>query len=80
MKNIYSKDEALRHHRLATIDYFRFILGRQWKGVTQEIFAKRNKDTNFAMVNRNIEAAVKFAERTSAYLTEIEAEMKAKCS
>ncbi|GFH51310.1 hypothetical protein CTEN210_07786 [Chaetoceros tenuissimus] len=80
MKSIYSKDEALRHHRLATIDYFRFILGRQWKGVTQEIFAKRNKDTNFAMVNRNIEAAVKFAERTSAYLTEIEAEMKVKCS
>eukprot|EP00957_Ditylum_brightwellii_P194123 14783570-Ditylum_brightwellii.AAC.1 len=76
MQSVYSQDDALRHYRLATVDYFRFILGRQWKGATLETFEKRSKDTNFAMVNRDVEAALKFVERTDLYLREIEQEMK----
>jgi hypothetical protein len=76
VQNVYSKDEAWRHFRFATVDYFRFILGRQWKGVTMEVFAKRNKNTNFAMVNRSIDAAFRFAKRSELYLREIEQEME----
>ena len=80
MKGLYSKSDALRHYRFATVDYFRFILGRQWNEVTMEIFEKRNKDTNFAMVNRSVEAALKFVERTNRYLIEIEREMEKETS
>ena len=76
VQNVYSKDEAWRHFRFATVDYFRFILGRQWKGITMEVFAKRNKNTNFAMVNRSIDAAFRFAKRSELYLREIEQEME----
>ena len=75
LKNTYSEEDAIRHYRLATVDYFRFILGRQWKGATLEVFEKRNKNTNFAMVNRTVQAAIKFIERTDRYLKEIEREI-----
>ena len=77
-QNVYSKDEAWRHFRFATVDYFRFILGRQWKGATMQVFEKRNKNTNFAMVNRDIDAAFRFAKRSEVYLSEIEQEMEEK--
>jgi len=75
VKNTYSREEARRHYRFGTVDYFRFILGRQWKGATTEVFAKRNKDTNFAMVNRSIDAALHFSKRVDLYLRDIEEEM-----
>jgi tRNA A-37 threonylcarbamoyl transferase component Bud32 len=77
-KNVYSEEEAKRHFRFGTVDYFRFILGRQWNGATLEVFAERNKDTNFAMVNRSIDAALHFAKRVDVYLSGIEIEMKQK--
>lgn len=75
-KGLYSKEQALRHYGFATIDYFRFILGKQWNGATIQTFEKRNEDTNFAMVNRSVEAAIKFIERTDKYLKMIEEERK----
>ena len=75
VKNTYSREEARRHYLFGTVDYFRFILGRQWKGATTEVFAKRNKDTNFAMVNRSIDAALHFSKRVDLYLRDIEEEM-----
>lgn len=75
LKHVYSKPDAWRHYKFATVDYFRFILGRQWKGVTVEVFEKRSKDKNFGMVNRSIQVALNFVKRTDAYLREIEEEM-----
>ena len=75
LKSAYTEEDAIRHYQFAVVDYFRFILGRQWNKATLDVFAKRSKDTNFAMVNRSVEAALKFAERTDRYLTIIEKEM-----
>lgn len=75
LKGAYTEEDAMRHYRFAVVDYFRFILGRQWNKATLEVFAKRNKDTNFAMVNRSVEAALNFAKRTDRYLKIIEEEM-----
>lgn len=72
----YTEEDAIRHYRFAVVDYFRFILGRQWNKATLEVFAKRSKDTNFAMVNRSVDAALSFVERTDRYLTIIEKEME----
>mmetsp|Transcript_3389 Transcript_3389/g.6332 ORF Transcript_3389/g.6332 Transcript_3389/m.6332 type:complete len:455 (-) Transcript_3389:1177-2541(-) len=76
LKNVYSKKDAWRHYKFATVDYFRFILGRQWKGVTMQVFEKRCKDTNFGMVNRCTRAALHFVKRADVYLREIEEEMQ----
>ncbi len=73
----YNKEAALRHYRFATVDFCRYIIGRQWKGATLEVFKKRNKDSNFAMINRTPEAAIKFIERTAKYLESIEDEKNA---
>jgi len=70
----YPKEIAMRHYRLATIDYFRFVLGRLWRGVTLEAFEKRKSSKNAVFVNRNIEAALYFIERADKFLTEIEEE------
>ncbi len=72
----YDKKAALRHYRFATVDFCRYIIGRQWKGATLEVFEKRNEDNNFAMINRTPEAAIKFIERTAKYLESIEKEKK----
>ncbi len=72
----YPKDVAMRHYRLATIDYFRFVLGRLWRGVTLETFEKRKDSKNSVFVNRNVDAAICFIERADKYLAEIENEGK----
>ena len=77
-KNVYSKVDALRHYRFATVDYFRFVLGRLWRGATLESFEKKKNSKNAVLVSRNIEAALAFIERTERYLKEIENEIQTK--
>lgn len=70
----YPRDVAMRHYKLATVDYFRFILGRFWRSATPETFDKRKDSPNSTLVNRNAEAALAFVERVDKYLAEIEEE------
>jgi len=72
----YPRDVAMRHYRLATVDYFRFILGRFWRSATPETFDKRKDSPNSTLVNRNTKAALAFVERVDRYLAEIEGERK----
>jgi hypothetical protein len=76
---LYSDEIAKRHYRYAVVDYFRFILGRQWKGATMDVFKEREHDLNFAMVNRDLNAALLFIEKTNAYLQEIERDVEHPC-
>ena len=73
--NEYTFDAFMRHYKFARVDYFRFILGRMWKGLSMEVFEKRKNLKNFAEFNRTLEAAIAFIIRVDMYLTEIEAEM-----
>mmetsp|Transcript_18785 Transcript_18785/g.52483 ORF Transcript_18785/g.52483 Transcript_18785/m.52483 type:complete len:473 (-) Transcript_18785:39-1457(-) len=70
----YPKDVAMRHYRLAVIDYFRFIMGRLWRGASIETFEKRKDSMNSVYVNRSIEAAINFIERADKYLADFEKE------
>ena len=72
----YPRDVAMRHYKLASVDYFRFILGRFWRSATPETFDKRKDSPNSTLVNRNAEAALAFVERVDRYLAEIEEERK----
>ncbi len=77
-KGIYSNDIGMRHYRFATVDYFRFILGRIWRGCSLKTFEKRKNSKNFVLVSRNMEAALAFIERVDRYLDEIEREIESK--
>merc|ERR1719491_1585788 len=77
-ENIYPAAVAMRHYRLASIDYMRFILGRFWKSASREGFDKRKDSENTTIINRNVKAALACVERVGAYLTEIEKEEKEK--
>mmetsp|Transcript_24838 Transcript_24838/g.28719 ORF Transcript_24838/g.28719 Transcript_24838/m.28719 type:complete len:441 (-) Transcript_24838:29-1351(-) len=77
-KDLYPKTVAMRHYRLATVDYFRFVLGRLWKGVTLESFEKRKDSKNAVLVNRSVEAALAFIQRVDKYTEIIENELKIK--
>jgi len=77
-KSRYTLDQAMRHYGLATVDYFRFILGRMWRGSTIQMFKERENLTNFAEINRTVDAALAFIERVEKYLVEIEKEVKSK--
>ena len=70
----YQRELAMKHYRLATVDYFRFILGRFWRVASPETFEKRKDSPNSTLVNRNVEAALAFVERVDRYLAEIEIE------
>jgi len=70
----YPRDVAIRHYRLATIDYFRFVLGRFWRSATPETFEKRKNSPNTTLVNRNVDAALAFIIRTNEYLKLFEEE------
>ena len=72
----YPRDVAMRHYKLASVDYFRFILGRFWRSATPETFDKRKGSPNSTLVNRNAEAALAFVERVDRYLAEIEEKRK----
>lgn len=75
VQHLYSDDIAKKQYRYAFVDYFRFILGRQWKGATMDVFQQRGHDLNFAMVNRSFKAALLFIEKADAFLQEIEYEV-----
>ena len=77
-QGLYTKDISMRHYRFATVDYFRFVLGRLWRGATLESFEKKKNSKNAVLVSRNVEAALAFIERTDRYLEEIENEIKDK--
>jgi thiamine kinase-like enzyme len=74
----YPRDVALRHYRLAVVDYFRFILGRFWKGATPEAFESRQHNQNTVLVNRNIPAAFSLIQKVDEYLQEFETERSSK--
>jgi len=74
-RNIYPRHIAKRHYKLASLDYFRFVLGRLWKGVTLDKIEKSKDSKNSVLVNRNVEAALYFIEKADKYLTELENEV-----
>ena len=73
----YPRELALRHFRLATCDYGRFVMGRFWGGATPERFAAAAASPNVVLANRNLPSALRFVERIHAYLAEFEAEHEA---
>lgn len=73
----YPRETALRHYKLAVVDYGRFIVGRFWVNATPESFAAKANSANTVLVNRNQEAALAFVERMDRYLKEFEAEAEA---
>ena len=77
-KKLYPTAVALRHYRLASIDYVRFVLGRFWKSASLEGFEKRKDSENTTIINRNVQAALACVQRVGTYLTEIEKEEKEK--
>ena len=78
-QNTYKKENAMRDYRLAQIDYFRFVLGRLWRGATIESFEKKKNSKNAVLVSRDIEAALAFIERVDLYVEEIEKEINKVC-
>eukprot|EP00966_Prymnesium_polylepis_P266763 6162433-Prymnesium_polylepis.1 len=71
----YPRELALRHFRLATCDYGRFVMGRFWSFATPERFQAAAASPNVVLANRNLASALRFVERIHAYLTEFEAEI-----
>ena len=72
----YPRELALRHFRLATCDYGRFIMGRFWAAATPERFAAAAASPNVVLANRDLASALRFVERISTYLAEFEEEMQ----
>ena len=73
----YPREQALRHFRLATCDYGRFVMGRFWSSATPERFEAAAHSPNVVLANRNLASALRFVERIHACLAEFEAEMGA---
>ena len=72
----YPRELALRHFRLATCDYGRFVMGRFWGAATPERFAAAAASPNVVLANRNLESALRFVERIHTYLAEFEEELR----
>jgi hypothetical protein len=68
----YPTDVAMRHFRLAVIDYFRFFLGRFWKSATLESMEKKKNSKNTNLINRDPDAAMAFVATVDRFLTEYE--------
>lgn len=73
--HFYPRDVAIRHYQLAVLDYFRFIMGRLWRGSTLDTFEKRKNSKNSVYVNRSLDAAFNFIERADKYLERFEKEV-----
>ncbi|GFH60489.1 hypothetical protein CTEN210_16965 [Chaetoceros tenuissimus] len=73
--HFYPRDDAFRHYQLAVLDYFRFIMGRLWRGSTLDTFEKRKNSKNSVYVNRSLDAAFNFIERADKYLERFEKEV-----
>lgn len=65
----YDRETAMRHYHLATVDYARFVVSRFWTGASAEAFEKRAANPNVCLPNRDVGAALRFAERVDASLT-----------
>ncbi|KAL7532288.1 hypothetical protein ACHAWF_004075 [Thalassiosira exigua] len=72
----YPRDIAMRHYRLACIDYLRFIMGRFWRSATPENFEKKKSSKNTTLINRNLNAAMAFIEKVDKYLEIFEREKR----
>ena len=70
----YDRALATRHFHLATVDYARFVVSRFWGGASRAAFAKRAANQNVCLPNRDVEAALRFAERADASLRFLEEE------
>ena len=77
-KFVYQRDVALRHYQLACVDYIRFIMGRFWRSATPESFEKKKTSKNTTLINRNLEAALRFIQKVDVYLEVFEKEKKDK--
>ncbi|KAL9185007.1 hypothetical protein ACHAXT_002784 [Thalassiosira profunda] len=73
----YNRDEALRHYRLACVDYIRFIMGRFWRSATPDSFESKRKSKNTTLINRNLAAAMAFVKKVDGYLATFEKEREA---
>ena len=71
---LYPRDVALRHYKLAVVDYGRFVIARFWKDASPETFAARAGKPNTTLVNRDVPAALAFVRRIDACLTALEQE------
>ena len=74
---LYPRQVAMRHYRLACVDYMRFVMGRFWRSATVECFDKKKNSRNVTLVNRDVEAAMYWIEQVDEYLREFEEETKA---
>jgi len=77
-KWVYPRNAALRHYQLACVDYIRFIMGRFWRSATPESFEKKTTSKNTTLINRNLEAALRFIQKVDLYLEVFEKEKKDK--
>ena len=50
-KGAYPRKQAMRHYKLASIDYLRFIMGRFWGSASLDLFEKRKKNKNTTLGN-----------------------------
>eukprot|EP00585_Thalassiosira_rotula_P004600 CAMPEP_0196134958 /NCGR_PEP_ID=MMETSP0910-20130528/3749_1 /TAXON_ID=49265 /ORGANISM="Thalassiosira rotula, Strain GSO102" /LENGTH=560 /DNA_ID=CAMNT_0041395019 /DNA_START=62 /DNA_END=1744 /DNA_ORIENTATION=- len=72
----YPREVAMRHYRLACVDYLRFIMGRFWRSATPESFEKKSESKNTTLINRNLEAAMAFIAKVDRYLEVFEKEKR----
>jgi Ecdysteroid kinase-like family len=68
----YLRDVAVKHFKLAVIDYFRFFLGRFWNSATLEGMKQKKTSRNINLINRDPDAAIAFVEKVDRFLTEYE--------
>jgi hypothetical protein len=45
----YPKETAMRHYRLACVDYLRFVMGRFWRNASPESFHKGKDNKNVTL-------------------------------
>ena len=70
---VYDRETAMRHYRLAVIDYGRFVVGRFWSAASPESFEAKARSPNTTLVNRDCNAALQFVRRIDAALAYFEA-------
>ena len=68
----YPRAMALRHFRLATCDYGRFVMGRFWGSATPESFRAKHRNPNVTLPNRDVAAMLRFVTVVERYLGEFE--------
>ena len=74
---VYPRETAMRHYRLACVDYVRFVMGRFWRDATKESFRRKRLSKNTTLINRDIDAAMAWIAKVDMYLHEFEMEKAA---